>query len=1086
MIKFTNKKLKKGKLIISLVTLVLALTICIPFVRNTIFADNNTIDIDGTIYDLDNLDQYKTGTPQTGAIYGITYSIYPDTGLCVLEGNQDTDNIRFEDIPWNNANEDVKIIYANYNANGHSQEEMFRTSAWTVAFVTGPNFDTSDVTNMSGMFQECKGLKKIDLSQFDTSSVADMSYMFYDCEELKQIDLSSIKFSSLEDASYMFYWCYELENVKFPSTIDVSELEDMSFMFHECTNLKSLDLSNFNTESLDNMYYMFYGCSSLTSINFKNFDTSNVTSMNTLFANCSSLTNLDLSSFDTSNVEYMCSMFYGCENLTTLNISSFDTQNVTDMSAMFMECKSIKVLDLSNFDTSDVEDMNSMFYECESLTTLNISSFNTHNVTDMNAMFMECKNLTELNLSNFDTQNVIDMSHMFTDCNKLTELDLSNLNTSNVTDMNYMFCGLKNLTAIDVSNFDTTYVEYMNSMFSECSSLKEIDISNFDMTYVTQYTAIFDNCRDLETIYLPYIDPNQTDVLFYYTTYWNDGYPESRYLYGLARHCPNLKTIVIYSSFEGFGKIDKYEEECDFEKYGDYNSHDVTAERFNKDNYEPGGLFYTEKVNGNKVPLDIVVVGDYTGNEAIEKLGTEDDPFYSLYEEDNRIINVKVADTVTFGFLDNENLNTIDTTTPQPFDMPIINGKVKLPGCPWYYLDYIVFTGWAKEDGTLITGDTLYNATNGMKVYAKFEEPKVLEYPTYSNGYLLKMNYSPLWDILDMGYEAPVTLLGQEGKIDSDSIVYPYYGAGIDYKYEAGVIFAMDSIFSFYGKIKEGEKIKVSIKTGLDDIEWLEIGESNEDSGTLTTTKYNNGDPEFKDEIIYEVKNDCDFVQIAHRIYPGINNHVTLRIDPLSNEVPLHIVLVDETTQNYVKGNIDMSSLPDGTYHLDAGCGIYKYLGSFELKHTSGGNGGSSHKKKTKEVKEEEPKEDKKIEIQMYIGKNEALVNGTKKYLDTAPFIEDDRTFLPVRFISENLKANVSWDKVLRKVTVTNNDTTIILTIGSDIALVNDKEIKLDTKAFIKDDRTFIPIRFVSENLGCNVTFEKEQKEVSIKEKDNK
>lgn len=59
------------------------------------------------------------------------------------------------------------------------------------------------------------------------------------------------------------------------------------------------------------------------------------------------------------------------------------------------------------------------------------------------------------------------------------------------------------------------------------------------------------------------------------------------------------------------------------------------------------------------------------------------------------------------------------------------------------------------------------------------------------------------------------------------------------------------------------------------------------------------------------------------------------------------------------------------------------------------------------------------LEMLLYIDKNNALINGVKKNLDVAPEITDGRTFVPLRFVSENFGANVEWDATTRTVTIT-------------------------------------------------------------------
>ena len=127
-------------------------------------------------------------------------------------------------------------------------------------------------------------------------------------------------------------------------------------------------------------------------------------------------------------------------------------------------------------------------------------------------------------------------------------------------------------------------------------------------------------------------------------------------------------------------------------------------------------------------------------------------------------------------------------------------------------------------------------------------------------------------------------------------------------------------------------------------------------------------------------------------------------------------------------------------------------------------------------------------QIVLTIGKKDAQVFGKTKSNDVAPKIEKDRTMLPARFVAENLGADVSWDGDKELVTIkgknlkTSEDVTILIYIGSDIAYVNGKEIKLDSAAFVENDRTYSPIRFISEGLGASVEWiEKEQKVIITK-----
>ena len=116
--------------------------------------------------------------------------------------------------------------------------------------------------------------------------------------------------------------------------------------------------------------------------------------MSGMFGSCHNLKTLDVSNFDTQNVTNMNLMFSNCSALTTLDVSNFDTQNVTDMSWMFCNNSALKTLDVSNFDTQNVTDMRWMFCNNSALTTIYASDkFVTTACEKDDKMFADCTNL---------------------------------------------------------------------------------------------------------------------------------------------------------------------------------------------------------------------------------------------------------------------------------------------------------------------------------------------------------------------------------------------------------------------------------------------------------------------------------------------------------------------------------------------------------------------------------------------------------------------------------------------------------------------------------------------------------------------
>ncbi len=113
--------------------------------------------------------------------------------------------------------------------------------------------------------------------------------------------------------------------------------------------------------------------------------------------------------------------------------------------------------------------------------------------------------------------------------------------------------------------------------------------------------------------------------------------------------------------------------------------------------------------------------------------------------------------------------------------------------------------------------------------------------------------------------------------------------------------------------------------------------------------------------------------------------------------------------------------------------------------------------------------EDLDTDVSMTVGKRVAFVNGKRVQLDTAPIIKESRTMLPVRFVAENLHATVGWDGGTQTVSVKTDEKEINITIGKTEATVNGESVVLDSPAFIENDRTYLPVRFIAESLGATV-----------------
>lgn len=126
-------------------------------------------------------------------------------------------------------------------------------------------------------------------------------------------------------------------------------------------------------------------------------------------------------------------------------------------------------------------------------------------------------------------------------------------------------------------------------------------------------------------------------------------------------------------------------------------------------------------------------------------------------------------------------------------------------------------------------------------------------------------------------------------------------------------------------------------------------------------------------------------------------------------------------------------------------------------------------KKETKVEKSEASKENSEIKI---------LVAGKEIKPETPAYIENGRTMVPLRFISEALGEKVDWKADTNTVIVGDNKASLV--IGEKEINANGKKIAIDSPAVIKDSRTFVPLRAISEILGAKVDWESSTRSVKI------
>ena len=114
----------------------------------------------------------------------------------------------------------------------------------------------------------------------------------------------------------------------------------------------------------------------------------------------------------------------------------------------------------------------------------------------------------------------------------------------------------------------------------------------------------------------------------------------------------------------------------------------------------------------------------------------------------------------------------------------------------------------------------------------------------------------------------------------------------------------------------------------------------------------------------------------------------------------------------------------------------------------------------------------------LYVGSNKAFVNDVEQQIDTENanvkvFVENDRSYVPVRFISENYDGQVEWVQETQTVNISFADRKISLTIGVPEIIINGEKKALDVAPIIREGRTFLPLRACTEAIGKEVFYSK-------------
>ena len=223
-------------------------------------------------------------------------------------------------------NESINMDYMFYNISNLISVEMktkgnIEIKTITEAFeycsnlknISIDGFIGNNIKNMHKLFYKDISLENANITIINTTNLIDCSYMFSNTY-LDSLNIN-INTSNVKNMSHMF------DNGGMIKYLDLSNLTtknvvDMSFMFNDLNELEYLNVSNFETNKVINMINMFSNCKLLSNLSLTNFNLEKVKDMSFMFENCASLQNITFNNnFKANEVENISHMFKNCENL---------------------------------------------------------------------------------------------------------------------------------------------------------------------------------------------------------------------------------------------------------------------------------------------------------------------------------------------------------------------------------------------------------------------------------------------------------------------------------------------------------------------------------------------------------------------------------------------------------------------------------------------------------------------------------------------------------------------------------------------------------------------------------------------------
>lgn len=369
-------------------------------------------------------------------------------------------------------------------------------------------FSCDNVITLSRSFSNMTSLTELDLSSWNTSKVTNISGLIVSCSKLTTINLQNWTTEQFTDISVMFRGAAKLSEAYGLDRWELPNLEKCWGCFDQ-TLFTKLDLRKWNVSKVNDFQFIAYNMPNLIEVDISTWDMSRGTTIKSMFAVNPMLTKVIVP--NNWNVP-LCTnaqrMFMYCSNLETIDTSSWNMPLCTDMSMAFLNCQKLETIDLSNWDVSSVTTFEGMFENCSRLSNIDVSNWKTVSCTNMAFMFYSCSSLKEIDVSKWDVSKVTNFDHFAAHAN-LKCKGIENWKTTSAVNMNALFhnCAEEEL---DLSGWDVSKVQFFCQMFENSPNLKRIKgLEKWDTSAGLGFDGMFERCSKLEEVDLSSFDTSK-------------------------------------------------------------------------------------------------------------------------------------------------------------------------------------------------------------------------------------------------------------------------------------------------------------------------------------------------------------------------------------------------------------------------------------------------------------------------------------------------------------------------------------------------------------------------------------------------